>query len=98
MKWKTVAAIIEPQNNDPKDLLNRSFSVSLIITTTPVVTWSSYMHRRREGRESCTSCSTRAGAGLRLMQEHEEFEVETDKPGELPMPFCSETVRQVVGE
>ena len=30
-----------------------------------------------------------------MMAEHEEFEVETDKPGELPMPFCSETVRSV---
>ena len=33
---------------------------------------------------------------LRMMREHEAFEVETDKPWELPMPFCSETVRQVV--
>ena len=38
MKWKTVAAIIEPQNHDPKDLLNRSFAVSLVISTTPLVT------------------------------------------------------------
>ena len=28
--------------------------------------------------------------------EHEEFEVETDQPGEWPMPFWSETVRRVV--
>ena len=35
---------------------------------------------------------------LRMMREHEEFEVETDKPGEWPVPFCSETVRQVVVE
>ena len=28
-------------------------------------------------------------------REHEEFEVETDEPGQLPMPFCSETVRDV---
>ncbi len=40
MKWKAVAKIIAPQNHDPKDLLNRSFSVSLVIPTTPVVTWS----------------------------------------------------------
>ena len=33
---------------------------------------------------------------LLMLQAHEEFEVETDKPGELPMPFLSETVRQVV--
>ena len=32
----------------------------------------------------------------RMMREQEEFEVETDKPGEAPMPFWSETVRQVV--
>ena len=44
MKWKAVAAIIEPQNNDPKDLLNCSFFVSLIIPTTPVVTCSPYIH------------------------------------------------------
>ena len=31
-----------------------------------------------------------------MMREHEEFEVETDRAGELPIPFCSETVRQVV--
>ncbi len=34
-----------------------------------------------------------ARAGSR---EHEEFEVETDKAGEQPMPFWSETVRRVV--
>ncbi len=34
----------------------------------------------------------------RLMREHEEFEVETDRAGELPMPFWSETVRRVVLE
>ena len=33
---------------------------------------------------------------LEMMREHEEFEVETDWVGELPMPFWSETVRQVV--
>ncbi len=33
---------------------------------------------------------------LRMMREHEEFEVETDKAEELPMPFWSETVRLVV--
>ena len=35
---------------------------------------------------------------LRMMREHEEFEVETDKAGELPVPFWSETVRRVVVE
>ena len=35
---------------------------------------------------------------LRMMLEHEEFEVKTDQPGQLPMPFCSETVRRVVVE
>ncbi len=33
---------------------------------------------------------------LEMMREHEEFEVETDKPEGLPLPFCSETVRRVV--
>ena len=33
---------------------------------------------------------------LLMMREHEEFEVETDKPEELPMPFWNETVRRVV--
>ena len=33
---------------------------------------------------------------LRMMREHEEFEVETDRPGEPPMLFWSETVRWVV--
>ena len=33
-----------------------------------------------------------------MMREHEEFEVETDVPGELPLSFWSETVRQVVVE
>ena len=33
---------------------------------------------------------------LRMMAENEEFEVETDKAGELPVPLCSETVRRVV--
>ncbi len=35
---------------------------------------------------------------LKMMREHEEFEVETDKAGELPLPFWSETVRLVVVE
>ena len=35
---------------------------------------------------------------LRMVREFEEFEVETDELGELPVPFCSETVRQVVVE
>ncbi len=32
---------------------------------------------------------------LRMMREHEEFEVETDEPGEWPVPFCSDTVKSV---
>ncbi len=35
---------------------------------------------------------------LEMMREHESFAVETDKAGELPVPFCSETVRRVVVE
>ena len=35
---------------------------------------------------------------LGMIRVHEEFEVETDRAGELPMPFCSETVRRVVVE
>ncbi len=35
---------------------------------------------------------------LEMIREHEEFEVETDRAGELPMPFWSETVRRVVVE
>ena len=31
---------------------------------------------------------------LEMMREHEEFEVETDKAGEWPVPFWSETVRR----
>ena len=32
---------------------------------------------------------------LKTMQAHEEFEVETDRAGEWPMPFWNETVRGV---
>ncbi len=32
---------------------------------------------------------------LRMMQAHEEFEVDTDQPGEWPVLFASETVRWV---
>ncbi len=35
---------------------------------------------------------------LLMMRSHDEFEVETDEPGELPIPFCSETVRGVMVE
>ena len=35
---------------------------------------------------------------LAMLRNCEEFEVETDKAGEWPVPFCSETVRQVVVE
>ena len=31
-----------------------------------------------------------------MMYEYEEFEVETDEPGEQPLSFWSETVRRVV--
>ena len=33
-----------------------------------------------------------------MLRDHEEFEVETDEPGEWPVPFWSETVRRVVVE
>ena len=35
---------------------------------------------------------------LRMVREREAFAVETDEPGEWPLPFWSETVRQVVVE
>ena len=35
---------------------------------------------------------------LLMMRSHEEFEVETDRAGEAPMPFWSETVRGVMVE
>ena len=35
---------------------------------------------------------------LQMMAENEEFEVETDRVGESPMPFWSETVQRVVVE
>ncbi len=35
---------------------------------------------------------------LGMMCEHEEFEVETDRVGEAPFSFWSETVRRVVVE
>ena len=35
---------------------------------------------------------------MRMMAENEELEVSTDRVGEWPMPFCSETVRTVVVE
>ncbi len=35
---------------------------------------------------------------LMMMRAHDEFVVETDKAGEAPMPFWSETVRQVAVE
>ena len=35
---------------------------------------------------------------LRMVAEHEEFEVETDQPGEEAMPFWSGTVRGVMME
>ena len=33
-----------------------------------------------------------------MLRDHEEFVVETDRAGEWPVPFCSETVRRVVVE
>ena len=33
---------------------------------------------------------------LSMMREHEEFEVETDRAGEPPLSFWTETVREVV--
>ena len=35
---------------------------------------------------------------LEMMAQNDEFEVETDRAGEWPVPFCSETVRRVVVE
>ena len=35
---------------------------------------------------------------MRMMREHDEFEVETDRAGELPVPSSSDTVRRVVVE
>ena len=33
-----------------------------------------------------------------MLRDHEEFEVETDEPGEPPLSFWTETVRRVVVE
>ncbi len=35
---------------------------------------------------------------LLMMRSHDEFVVETDRAGERPVPFCSETVRSVVAK
>ena len=35
---------------------------------------------------------------LKMIADHEKFEVETDKAGEWPVPFSSDTVRRVVVE
>ena len=35
---------------------------------------------------------------IEMMHEHEEFEVETDRAGEPPLSFWSETVRPVMVE
>ena len=35
---------------------------------------------------------------IEMMYQHEEFEVETDEPGEPPLSFCSETVLGVMVE
>ncbi len=51
------------------------------------------MEIRPEGRESGLY-----GGGDDVRAGNEEFEVETDRAGEWPVPFCSETVRQVLVE
>ena len=45
-----------------------------------------------------SSVHTQSSWFLSLSRKHEEFEVETDQAGEWPVPFWSETVRQVVVE
>ena len=35
---------------------------------------------------------------LLMMRSHDEFVVETDRTGEWPVPFSSETIRRVVAE
>ncbi len=35
---------------------------------------------------------------LQMMRSHDEFVVETDRAGQAPMPFWTETVRRVVVE
>jgi len=35
---------------------------------------------------------------IEMMHKYEEFEVETDRAGAWPVPFCSETVRRVLVE
>ena len=35
---------------------------------------------------------------IEMMAENDEFEVETDEPGEPPLSFCSETIRGVMVE
>ena len=54
--------------------------------------------RRRENDASVGTVLGPTGGvhKVRMMQGHEEFEVETDRAEELPMPFWSETVRRVV--
>ena len=62
--------------------------------------WKSNVWPRREELVSDQLGETRDAHDwfLGLMREHEEFEVETDIEGEWRVPFCSETVRQVVVE
>ena len=45
-----------------------------------------------------STASEAHGWFLGMMRSHDEFEVETDEPGERAMPFWSEMVREVVVE
>ena len=54
--------------------------------------------KHRDFELAKTQADKLAANFLKMMQAHEEFEVETDEPGEWPLPFSSETVRQVVME
>ncbi len=51
-------------------------------TSTPA---SSFLHTARDAHDWF----------LAMTREHEEFEVEKDKAGKLPMPFWNETVRRL---
>ena len=48
--------------------------------------------------EQVTTPTITGLGALEMMREHEEFEVETDEPGEPPLSFWSETVRGVMVE
>ncbi len=56
---------------------------------------------RRASRLICPVIHTAREAHdwfLSLIHQHEEFEVETDRAGEQPLSFWSETVRSVVAK